>query len=404
MKKIAILTAAACVAIGASAQTAVEKTNMSSNWSVGVDGGVTTPIKGHSFFQNMRGAVGLHIHKQISPVFGLGVEGMAGINTSSWNPSYSAEMPDGSTVTAYGHSSTAFDNSYLGVYGTVNLMNLLGGFSCEPRVFEIEAVAGAGWGHNYLNKGAYMPLSINAEDENYFVTKAGLNFNFNVVRNLTISVKPYVAWNMTGTKAQPLEVKGATAAYDARNATFNCMVGVTYNFGPGFECVDTRNQAELDALNARINQLREELAACDTATEASRARAAAIAAELAACQNQAPTVVKEVNNNLSSVRYVFFKLASAKITQDQMPNVTMIADYLKNHPKSNVIVKGYASPEGNPEFNVKLAANRAEAVKNALVNKYKIAPSRIQAEGCGIGEMFSENSWNRVAICTVDAE
>lgn len=48
------------------------------------------------------------------------------------------------------------------------------------------------------------------------------------------------------------------------------------------------------------------------------------------------------------------------------------------------------------------AAARAESVKTALVNRYKIPESRIVAEGEGIGHMFAEDSWNRVSICTIE--
>ncbi|MDE6526845.1 MAG: OmpA family protein, partial [Muribaculaceae bacterium] len=121
-------------------------------------------------------------------------------------------------------------------------------------------------------------------------------------------------------------------------------------------------------------------------------------------KNRKPEVVKEVNNNYSSVRFVFFRVGSSKITADQQPNIEMIADYMKHHPKSKVVIKGYASPEGNYDFNVKLAKNRAESVKNTLVSTYKIAVDRITAEGEGIGHMFKEDSWNRVSICTLDED
>jgi outer membrane protein OmpA-like peptidoglycan-associated protein len=80
----------------------------------------------------------------------------------------------------------------------------------------------------------------------------------------------------------------------------------------------------------------------------------------------------------------------------------MIANYLKNHKDAKVVIKGYASPDGPADVNEKLATARAEAVKTALVNKYKIASSRISAEGQGVGNMFSEESWNRVSICTIE--
>ncbi len=83
-----------------------------------------------------------------------------------------------------------------------------------------------------------------------------------------------------------------------------------------------------------------------------------------------------------------------------MPNVEMIADYMKHNPKSKVEIKGYASQDGNLDFNIKLAQNRAESVKKLLVKKYGISADRISASGEGIGHMFKEESWNRVSICT----
>ena len=53
-------------------------------------------------------------------------------------------------------------------------------------------------------------------------------------------------------------------------------------------------------------------------------------------------------------------------------------------------------------FNEKLAQRRADAVKKELVNRYGIAADRVNAQGKGIGDLFSENDWNRVAVCTVN--
>ena len=102
------------------------------------------------------------------------------------------------------------------------------------------------------------------------------------------------------------------------------------------------------------------------------------------------------------MRYIFFRIGSSVITRDQQPNVEMIASYMKNHPDSKVIIRGYASKDGNLDFNIKLAQARAESVKQALVKGYKIPADRIEAKGEGIGNMFEEESWNRVSICTLE--
>lgn len=324
----ALTAGAAWLAPSATAQEpqALKPTNFGSNWSIGVDGGVTTPLHNSAFFGGMRGTAGLNIHKQISPVFGAGIEGAWGFNTSSWP--------------GYVHSSTIFDTQYIGAFGTVNLMNLFGGYQCDGRVFEIEAVAGAGWGHNYVN-------SANGQDWNYFATKAGLNFNFNISPAVTFQIKPYVSWNMSDA-----DVTQSSAAYNVNRASFTLMAGFKFNLGSnGFECVRPYDAAEVNALNANINQLRADAAAAQAEADAAAALAVALQAQLAEAQNRPPQVINTTTTDYSSVRFVFFKLASSVVTPDQMPNVEMIADYMKNHPDSKVVIKGYASQDGNLDFN-----------------------------------------------------
>ncbi|MDE6928384.1 MAG: OmpA family protein, partial [Muribaculaceae bacterium] len=112
MKKTVLVAALALGAMTASAQ-GIEQSSFFDNWSLGLDGGVTTPMNHAAFWGDMRGVAGLHLDKQITPVFGLGVEATAAVNTSSWRN--------------YVHSTTAFDQSYVGAYATVDLFNLFGG-------------------------------------------------------------------------------------------------------------------------------------------------------------------------------------------------------------------------------------------------------------------------------------
>ena len=376
MKRIILLPAIALGVMTASAQ-AIEQPGFFDNMSIGVNGGVTTPLAHHAFFKSMRPVVGISVDKMVTPTFGVGVESLFGINTSSINGV---------------HSSTAFDNSYVGAYGKVDLFNLFGGYQCAVRPFTIEAQAGAGWGHDYIN-------AANGQDWNYFATKAGLNFRFNTSDHFSINIQPSVLFNMTDNG-----ISQTAVGYDKKGANFNITAGVSYRFGDGFTCVVPYNQAEVDALNAEVNALRAAVADASVMTAAAEATAADLAAQLQACKDRKPTVIKEVTNTntLTSVRYIFYRNGSATITADQQPNVEMIAAYLNNHPEAKVVIKGYASKDGNLDFNIKLAQRRAEAVKTELQKRYKIAANRIVAEGQGVGEMFSEESWNRVSICTLE--
>lgn len=375
-----MLLTAALIAGGlmsANAQQAMVQPGFFDNWSIGLDGGVTTPLNHAAFWGDMRGVVGLNLKKQITPVFGLGVEGAWAVNTSSWRGQI--------------HSTTAFDSQYVGAFGSVNLVNLFTPWGEEKNhVFDVEAVLGAGWGHKFENKNV-------VPDWNYFATKVGLNLNFHASDRVTIALKPSITWNMSDAG-----VNQSSAAYNVNKATFNLMAGVSVALGNGFTYVNPYDQSAIDALNERVNGLRNDLGVAAAALAQSEANNAQLAAQLAECRNKAPEVIKTNTDQLSTVRYVNFEIGKTNITASQMPNVAAVASYLKNHPKSKVVIKGYASQDGPVDVNIRLANERAASVRNTLINKYGIAADRIQAEGQGIGHMFEEESWNRVAICTLD--
>lgn len=378
MKKL--LLGAALLAVGgmatANAQL-LQQPKFFDNLSLGVKAGVTTPLNHGAFFGNMRAVVGLDLQKMITPIYGAGIEGYWTINTSSWQNQI--------------HSKTAFDASYVGAYGVVNLSSLFSGYGSEAgRVFDVAARAGAGWGHNFQS----MPTS----DHNFFATKAGLDFNFHPSERVTISLSPSVLWDMSDA-----DVSRSSAAYNANHATFNLMAGVAVRLGDGFTYADPYNQSEIDALNARINELRGDLDNCSNALAEANARNRQLEAALDACNKKAPQIVKETTDFYQTVRYVFFAIGKSNIRPDQAPNVEQIAVYLKNHPQATVVIKGYASQDGPLDVNERLAKQRAESVKESLIKKYGIASNRIDASGQGIGHMFDEDSWNRVAICILDA-
>lgn len=364
------------VAATAMAQEAMQKPGFFDTMSIGVQGGATTPLyNGSSFFKDMRGVAGLDIKKQITPAFAVGAEGNFAVNTSNWKNQV--------------HSTTAFDASYVGAYGAVNLFNLFQPYG-KSNVFDIEAQAGAGWGHKFQNgKGT---------DYNFFATKAGLNFNFNVSDRVTLSIRPSVLWDMSNPG-----VKQTAVAYNSEKATFNIMAGVAVKLGGGFKYdLPNYNLDEIAALNEQVTNLRADVAAAGDALNAANNENLMLAQQIEKMKNKKPVVVKETQDFLSTVRYVNFAIGRYNVPADQLPNVAAVASYLKNHPQATVSIKGYASQDGPIEVNDRLANQRAESVKNMLVNKYGIAANRIKAEGMGVGHMFEEESWNRVAVCILN--
>ena len=386
MKKAILLAAMAISVVGASAQTTVSGSKFTDNWSFTLKGGAvmsSKQVEDHGFWDNARGIVGAELRKQITPTFGLGVEGEWTINTSSW---------------AGVRSGNWFDHQYVGVFGAVNLMNAFAGYTGAPRLFELELVAGTGWLH------AYYPHT-SGKDGNSWATKVGMNFNFNLCESKAwaLAVKPAYLWNMNG-NPRP-NILGSEARYDSNFGYLELEAGITYHFGNSngthhFTVVRPYDQTEIDALNAQINALRGELEESGVNNAALLAQIADLQAQLDAC-NRRPPVVEKVVKDLNNIRYVFFNCGSAYVQPNQQPNIAMVADQLKENSKATVAIKGYASKDGSAAFNRKLAERRAEAVKKELVKRYGIASDRIKAEGMGVGDLFQENSWNRVSVCTV---
>ena len=63
---------------------------------------------------------------------------------------------------------------------------------------------------------------------------------------------------------------------------------------------------------------------------------------------------------------------------EALPDI--VAEYMKATPNSKVLCKGYASIEGPADHNVDLSVNRANVVRDMLIKKYGIDPSRLHID------------------------
>ena len=382
MKKIFLALALVLGIVAAQAQTTIAGSKITDNWSLTLKGGAISPFQHYAFWPACRGIFGVELRKQVTPVLGLGVEGEWTVNTSSWNKPNSIWAP---------HSSNVFDHQLVGGFGTINFANLFFGYKGVPRTLDVEGVLGAGWWHAYRTTEKLPEGSVKYPDGNSWYTKAGLNINLNLGESKawTLALKPAVVWYM-GRGA-----KQSTTAFNANNAAVEMEAGVTYHFknSNGYHhmtlCDKKYTQADIDALNAQINELRN------------RKPETKIVEKVVEKIVEKPVNTVIDNSQKSLETNVFFQQGKSVVTQAQMPNVERVATFLKNNAGTTVVIKGYASPEGSREINEKLANARAKAVKDLLINKYKISASRISAEGQGVGDLFSEPDWNRVSICTI---
>ena len=371
MKKLGLLFAAAAMAVSVYAQTVTESKTFD-NFYIGINGGAQVKTTGESWMNNLNSNAGLRIGRWFTPVFGLAAEGNVYFNDHCKH-----YMPQSKTVARYMN---------VGLIGTVNLSNWFAGYKGEPRLFEVVPVYGFGWGHTF------------GTDENYNVltSKAGIDFTFNLgkAKAWQVYVEPSMNWSLNGYGYEGV-------AYNINKSAFQLNAGIVYKFknsngSHNFTIAQLRDQNEIDGLNSQINSLRSDLNDKDAQLSAKDKQIKDLQNALDEC-NKKPKYVKPATaTNLQPT--VLFRQGKAVVDKSQMPNIELIAQYMKNHPEAKVEIKGYASPEGNKDFNQALSQKRADAVKNVLVKKYKIAADRLTTKGMGATDkLFKQVEFNRVS-------
>jgi len=375
MKKLVLMLAAVSMAASVSAQTVAESKTFD-NIYVGINGGVATKTTGHKWLSDLDPNAGIRVGRYFTPVFGLAIEGNA----------YFSNKPWGSTGTVVRATNAS-------LLGTVNLSNWFGGYKGEPRTFEVSALYGLGWMHVFTNDKAVKAATEN--QRNRMTSKAALDFafNFGSAKQFQFYVEPSINFAFLG-KSHSKNVNGtaitdnvyaygykATAqdgqpAYNINNSFVQLNAGFIYKFANSngthnFTIVTPRDQAEIDALNAQINELRNR-------------KPEVITKEVV---KEVPSVqVKELS--VSDLVFVTFAQGKSILTNDAKKALNNVKEGV------HVQVVGTASPEGSKELNDRLSQARADVVANYLKGRGVIVD---EATGKGVQGTTS----NRLAVVYV---
>ena len=386
MKKLFLMLAAGMMAASVNAQnTAITGNKAGDNWYMGINAGLATPQQkfgDYGFFKGFAPKVGVRVGKNLTTVFGLAADADL----------YFLSKTDSKSLLG---SKTFINGMNLDLMGTFNLSNLFAGYKGEPRPVEVIGLTGLGWSHAF---GYNKMNAVNAK------AALDLTFNLGAEKAWQIYIEPALVYGLQSwNSALGTQFDGDDFKFDSRAAIFQLSVGFNYKFGNSngthnFAIAQLRDQAEIDGLNAKINELRADNNAKDGKIAADAATIADLQKKLADCEARPVQVVEEKKENVLQP-HVIFRQGKATIDPAQYASIEMVAKYMKNHKDAKVKVQGYASPEGKAEFNQKLSEKRAEVVKNALVKRYKIAADRITIEGLGATDkLSSENDFNRVAM------
>lgn len=401
MKKFLFMFAAAMLTVSASAQkTAVTANKAGDNWYIGANVGVGTPISKYSIggeeYGRLKGIapkLGLRVGKNLTTVFGLALD---------------ADLYIKSTDKSFMKKDDAFVNAInVDILGTFNLSNAFAGYQGQPRPFEVIALVGGGYSRSY----GVDPKGVN-DKASGLNGKAALDLAFNLGANKAwqLYIEPAIVLGQPSPVwGNPFRKVVDNNGDKKWNALAQMSVGLNYKFGNSngthnFAIAKLRDQGEIDGLNARINELRNANESKDRQLAADARTIAQLKADLETAKNQKPTVVQNVVNKVTNnvlQPTVVFGLGKSTVDAAQLANVAMVAKYMKNHPNARLLIKGYASPEGNPELNQKLSEKRAQSVKDTLVKRYGISASRLDIKGMGAtDELFDEIDFNRVATFT----
>lgn len=105
------------------------------------------------------------------------------------------------------------------------------------------------------------------------------------------------------------------------------------------------------------------------------------------CPDKLPEKIKKFTG---VVQGIFFDQGKATIRKQSTPTLDGAVNVLKEFPTISLEISGHTSSEGDAAFNQKLSQDRADSVKQWLVDK-GVPPERIRTRGAGSDEPIADN-------------
>lgn len=402
-------------------------------WSIGLQGGITTPntVLGGSnpfgqkvgYFQNKVGEYyGLTIRKQFSHSFGLELEGNRGkIKT------YNHDVSGPAIENSHGATSSQVDVNWAaslnGVFqlGTIdflrreNAVNFyakvgMGVLASNPVQFANNDFSGeevynhkGEWGEGVFGDReptgdrdykltGYIPVGVGAKFKLSEVVALNLGYTMNFTDD-NLLYGPA----RTDYKGKFSNVYGGLeftlGSRDKENLTFANPVSTLYD-----ELKDPTMSNEIEALKQRVSALEgtvEELSKDSDGDgvpdkfDKCPDTPAGTVVDGAGCPIEFPEPVVQEATEGTYYNNIQFDFDSSVLKTESYSTLDKLAKDLRDNDAS-VQLDGYASSEGTEEYNLTLSKDRADAVKQYLVNA-GVSASSISAEGYGIANPVATN-------------
>jgi OOP family OmpA-OmpF porin len=88
---------------------------------------------------------------------------------------------------------------------------------------------------------------------------------------------------------------------------------------------------------------------------------------------------------------VEFDTAKSTIRKSSQEEIAKLAAVMKKFADLKIVIEGHTDNVGNAKYNEKLSQQRADAIKNNLVEKYGIGASRLSTKGYGLTKPVASN-------------
>lgn len=332
MKKIFGLAALILASASVSFAQTVVSPKFFENFYLGANGGIMSPMTE----TDCHAVLGVELGKDITPGFGI---------SADW-------------VNVFKKSSEDFTEKGFGFNANFkfNMMNIIGGYKGFPRRVELLLIPSAGWAHN--------------SGDNFITMYDGNNVSLGASAQLNFNLGQQRAWFLTLKSGWFWREYGTAKMFECHKGDFKLTAGISYRFGSKRTgshnfvfCPYSVTKDDYDKVVAARDALQAEL-------------------------NKKPKeVIKEVVKEnrvevpvyMPANSYVTFSIGSAVINPVEKIKLKKWVESLPS--KNDITIVGSAdSKTGNAALNDKLAAKRAEAVKNVIINECGIDASRVNIE------------------------
>ena len=106
-------------------------------------------------------------------------------------------------------------------------------------------------------------------------------------------------------------------------------------------------------------------------------------------ENGCPIMLTEA---VSIKMNVQFPSNSAILSEDNFSEIQKVADFMKQFDQTTVTVEGYSDDRGRAAYNKSLSQRRADALRDTLVNHFKLDAQRVSAMGYGEESPIADNN------------